>query len=223
MLESLKINGTAHTSGSDFTFAANATVEAVFTQAAACEPSSPPPGVTPTITTGYSNAHLCRGGGSRFGVEGTGFNPLVNCITYGPNVAAVNSGGSATFVVVSIPADATPGTSPVTIDNGTATGTSSTQLEILAQKTPVIVSFSVTSGPSGTIVTATGTDLNLVTGFAMSAGGGPPLDPPITNQTATSFQFVMTGPPGLYKLEQMFTMICGTQFFFGMGLSFTIT
>lgn len=128
---------------------------------------------------------------------------------------------AAPILLIDIDPTWTPGACSVVVDTGAGTATTTAQITILDQAVPVVASFSPTMGASGTTVTASGTDLDQVVTLTLYATGGAPIFPTITNQTATSFDFVVTGAPGVYEVDQMTTVDCGTQFP-DVGPTFTI-
>ena len=99
---------------------------------------------------------------------------------------------SPTQITVNVPAGATTG--PVGVNTGGTTAFSPSPFTVTTQ--PTITSFTPNSGPAGTNVTVTGTNLNNVSGAAVN---GTPVTSPIASGSGTTVSFLVpsgatTGP-----------------------------
>jgi large repetitive protein len=124
-------------------------------------------------------------------------------------VAAVIGGNTSTTITTTVPATATTG--PITVTTAGGTATSPTNFTVGSP--PTITSFSPTSGPVGTEVTITGTNLDNAT--AVRFGG---VSATITSHTAT--QVVATVPVGALTGPITVTTPGGTA---TSGTNFTVT
>lgn len=124
--------------------------------------------------------------GSTLTVTGTDLD-LITSITFGGGkTGTIQSGGSATQIMVDIPADAADGT----VSFGTAAGTSVVSSETITFEKPAITSITPASTAAHGEITITGTNLDVVKTILFS--GGYSAD--VTGATAT--QIVVPVTPG---------------------------
>jgi RHS repeat-associated protein len=115
-------------------------------------------------------------------------------------VAAVTCNGAAATVqsgTFSCTVTLTNGSNTITVQATDVAGNSSTQTITVSFGTPSIADFNPKSGPAGTLVTITGTNLVLGSGGAtvtLNQQGSGTISAPITTASPTSISFVI--PPG---------------------------
>lgn len=121
-------------------------------------------GSTPTIS---SLSAISGNIGATFTITGTNFGATVGTSTVGLNGQAVTcSGWSATSLTgCTVPTGATTGNVLVTVSGANSNG-------VLYTVTPHLTSLSVSTGPVGTLVTATGTGLGALQGLSNLAFNG---------------------------------------------------
>ncbi len=117
---------------------------------------------------------------------------------------------SSTQITATVASGTTTG--PITVTNGTGTGTSST--DFVVPQVPIVTSFSPTSGPVGTSVTVTGTGFTGVTGVSVNGTAAT------TYTVNSATQITLTVPTGATTGAISVTNNLGTG---NSSSSFTVT
>ena len=193
-----------------------ATSAGVFTVTAAV------PNPVPTITS-LSPATVPAGSGAFvLSVSGTGF--VARCVVRLNGVALPTTLYSATQVVATVPASAvaTAGSYPVTITNPTPAGGASAPatFTVAVPQGPVISGFAPGSGPVGTTITLSGTDLARTSVIRFAGVGANTVSTGFTiNSTGTQITGVVV-PAGAQTGPVQATTPLGTG---SSAASFTVT
>lgn len=125
-------------------------------------------------------------------------------VLFGSTSTTAFTVNSSTQITVTVPVGATTGPVPVSVvtPNGTAVGST-----FIVVALPVISGMSPGSGPVGTVVTITGTDLDLVTAVTV---GGVATGTTVLSSTSLTFVIPVGTPLGSATITGTFGIAIGT-------------